>query len=145
MARQNQRQKASDLFRESTPMFGTKGTLAEVYPQIKDIIVEVQESGYGVDSWNSNRTYTKDFFPGEFIDCSNPSCFGGGFQLGSYLRRMVTEGNTELEDSKSCRGNEGSPKGRRIYRSCINTFEFKIKIQYETQPKQSVANAPKVT
>lgn len=130
MVRRDQRRKASDLFRETTPVIGTKGTLAEVYPQIKDVAVEVEESGRGVDSWNKNRCYTKESFPGEFIDCSNPSCYGGGFQLGSYLGKMLLEHLTELADSKMCRGNEGSPKGRRIYRKCLNTFKFRIKIKY---------------
>src|ERR1700686_1273253 len=103
MARRTPRQKASDLFRESTLMFGTKSTLAEAYPEIKDITVEVNESGDGVDSWNNPRTYGIDYFPGEFVDCSNPSCYGGGFQLGSYLGRMVRERQTDLEESKTCR------------------------------------------
>lgn len=105
--------------------------LAEVYPQIKDISVEVEEFGRGVDSWSKHRTYGKDDFPGEFVDCSNPACYGGGFQLGSPLAQMVRERQTEHEESKMCRGNEGSPKGRRIYRKCLNTFKYKIKIKYK--------------
>lgn len=139
MARRTPPPKASDLFRDSTPVIGSKGMLGDVYPEIKDITVEVHESGDGVDSWNKDRTYDKNYFPGEFVDCSNPSCYGGGFQLGSYLAQMVRERQTDLEDAKTCRGNEGSPKGRRIYRSCLNTFKFKIKIKYKPQRKQSPA------
>lgn len=126
----DERKKAGDLFRESMPVFGKKVSFEEAYPQIGDIVIEVEEFGKGVDSYNRRRRYTKQYLPGEFVNCSNPVCFAGGFHLGSHLHKMVSESKTELEDSELCRGNEGSPKGRRMYRKCVNTFKFKITIKY---------------
>jgi hypothetical protein len=126
-----ERKKAGDLFRESTPVFGRKTTFAEAYPEIEDIVIEVEETGDSVDSENRHRRYTTKYLPGEFINCSNPMCYGGGFHLGSYLHSMVSEQKTELEESTLCRGNEGSPKGRRIYRKCLNLFKVKINITYK--------------
>jgi len=125
------RKKASDLFRESTPLFGRKTTFAEAYPQIEDIEVEVEETGRGVESRSRSRRYTKEYLPGEFVNCSNPMCYGGGFQLGLYLHGMVSGKKTELEESALCSGNEGSPQGRRVYRKCLNLFRLKIKVTYK--------------
>jgi hypothetical protein len=46
---------------------------------------------------------------------------------------MAFEKQTHYEDSKRCRGNEGSPKGRRIYRSCIHKFIVKADIEFKTE------------
>jgi hypothetical protein len=129
-------QKASDLFNQSTPAFGRKVSFDEAYPEIEDVVVEVKENGYG--SYGASRTYAKAYFPGEFIDCSNPSCYGGGFSIGQIIYEMKRNRQTEYATSKICKGCEGSPKGRRRYRSCINVFEIKVTVKYrEDQTKLS--------
>jgi len=130
MSKRDRRQKASDVFRESEFVFVQKVSFEEAFPEIKDLTVEVEESGHGVSEWNRKRTYRKQYFPGEYIDCSNPLCYNGGFSIGSILREMVRNRQTELETSKLCQGNEGSPKGRRIYRKCMNFFKIKVSIKY---------------
>lgn len=125
------RKKAGDLLRESIPLFGRKTTFAEAYPQIEDIEVEVEETGRGVESWSRSRRYAKEYLPGEFVNCSNPMCYGGGGQLGLYLHGMVSGKKTELEESALCSGNEGSFQGRRVYRKCLNLFRLKIKVTYK--------------
>ena len=130
MSKRDRRQKASDVFRESEFVFAQKVSFEEAFPEIEDLTVEVEESGHGVSEWNRKRTYRKQNFPGEYIDCSNPLCYNGGFSIGSILREMVRNRQTELETSKLCQGNEGSPKGRRIYRKCMNFFKIKVSIKY---------------
>jgi hypothetical protein len=52
----------------------------------------------------------------------------------------LSEQKTEREFSKMCKGDEGSPKGRRKYRNCANFFKLKINIEYDppvhVDPKQ---------
>lgn len=72
------RKKANDVFRESTYLFGEKTSFAEAHPQIDDIRIEVSEQGKGVDSFNRDRLYTKRNLPGEYVNCSNSTCYGGG-------------------------------------------------------------------
>jgi hypothetical protein len=137
----DERKKAGDVFRESAYLFGEKTSFAEAHPEIEDISVEVEEHGKGVDSSNRTRTHTKSNLPGEFVSCHNPMCYGGGFQLGLYLFSMTSSKKTEFEETTLCVGNEGSPKGGRIYRRCVNTFKIKIHIIYKGAKKHDTQTA----
>ena len=136
MRRRGQRMKASDVFRESNPVFSKNVSFEVVFPEIEDIVIEVTESGKGVhhlDHSDRKLTYRKPNLPGEYVDCSNSFCYDGGISIGSIIRDMVRERVTERETSKICRGYEGSPKGRRRYRSCLNSFKVIITITYGDQ------------
>jgi hypothetical protein len=131
MSQRDERKKASDIFNESNLVFGRKVTFDEAFPQIEDLKVEVIESGHGIIGQSRKSFYRKQYFPGEYINCSNPLCYNGGFSIGSILREMVSNKQTELETTESCQGYEGSPKGRRKYKGCLNFFKIKISIKYK--------------
>lgn len=131
MSQRDIRKKASDIFRESTPFFGQKVDFDKAFPQIKDLTVEVIEYGDGIYNSQSKSIYNRGNLPGEYVNCSNPLCYNGGFSLGGILREMVRNKQTILETSKSCKGYEGSPKGRRKYGPCMNCFNIKAAIQYQ--------------
>ncbi len=124
------RQKASDIFRETNLVFSEKVSFEVAFPTIKNLSVHVEHYGHGITRWNKDRYYNKDNQPGEYIDCSNPLCYNGGFSIGSILREMIRNNEIEKIDSLLCDGNEGSPKGRRIYRKCMNMFKIRIKLEY---------------
>ena len=127
MAR-DQRQKASDVFREANYPFAEKVGFKEAFPQIAKLNAIVEQKGYGVADWNRTQTLGKGV--GEFVDCANPICYRGGFSLGNILRQMVRDRQTHQETTAVCQGYEGSPKGRRRYRSCINSFRITVDIEY---------------
>ena len=133
MSKRDERQKASDVFRESNFLFGKKVSSDEAFPQLQDWTVEVEESGRGVGDRKRKSTYGKQYFPGEYINCSNSLCYNGGFSIGLILHKMVRNKQTELETTESCKGNEGSPKGRRIYGKCMNFFKIKVSIKYKEE------------
>ena len=133
MSSRDKRQKASDVFKESNYLFSQKASFDKAFPEIQDLTVEVDELGRGITEYNRKSIYTKKYFPGEYINCSNPLCYNGGFSIGSILRNMVKNKQLELETSELCQGNEGSPKGRRIYGKCTNFFKIKISIKYQDQ------------
>lgn len=124
----NYRPKASEV---SRPVFAEKRCrFAQAYPTIETLRVDITETGdlsYGA---SKNHYYTETT-AGEYVDCSNPRCFAGGFSLGVHLGRMVWEKKTEMEVSEQCKGYEGSPKGRRRYGRCMNSFKGKITITYK--------------
>lgn len=130
------RKKASDVFQKTNYAFAEKTTFEKAFPSIDDINIEVSEDGDGVSEWRSNRYYNK-ISAGEFINCSNSLCYNGGFRLGDIIRHMVRNKLTEYETTKSCQGYEGSPKGRKRYGKCYNSFDVKIKIKYKEEQEQN--------
>jgi len=131
MSQRNERKKASDIFNESELVFVKKVPFDEAFPEIEDLKIEVEEWGDGVDELNGKSIYQKQNFPGEYIDCSNPFCYNGGFSIGKIIHKMYRNKQTELETTELCQGYEGSPKGRRKYRRCLNSFKIKVSIKYK--------------
>jgi hypothetical protein len=126
------RMKASDVFREADYAFHSGPTLSfeEAFPGIEEVLIEVDEIGDGVDRDSGRRQYTKNTFC-EYINCSNPVCYKGGFSIGTILRHMVATRQSDFETTKGCQGYEGSPKGRRYYRPCSNGFKIRVHIDYK--------------
>ncbi|MBT1247356.1 MULTISPECIES: hypothetical protein [unclassified Thermosipho (in: thermotogales)] len=131
MSNHRKRLKASDVFQNSKYVFGEKVSFEEAFLEIEDIVINVEESGRWINKWNYKRTYTKQNFPGEYIDCRNPLCYNGGFSMGAILRNMVKNRQTELETLEVCQGYEGSPKGKKFYKKCLNQFKIKVSIKYK--------------
>jgi hypothetical protein len=123
------RQKAQDVFRESKPIFGTTSSFEKAFPMVDELKVNVTEKGDGVYGASSTRSLGKQ--AGEYVDCSNPLCYNGGFQLGAILRDMTYARETQWSGSRMCQGYEGSPKGRKNYGPCWNEFEIAIEITYK--------------
>lgn len=124
------REKASDVFRNTEHMFSEKVGFEKAFPQVDELKVVVTQQGEGVSNWNCVSHYGKN--AGEYIDCRNPLCYNGGFSLGGILRAMVQQKQTHFEDKYIfCQGYEGSPKGRRKYGSCMNSFEIVVDIKYK--------------
>jgi hypothetical protein len=132
MSNRNKRPKANDIFQQSNYVFGQKVEFEEAFPQIDDITVKVRESGAGVYG-SYERTLGKTSI-GQYVNCSNPICHNGGFSLANILYSMVRERKTEHESTEICQGYEGSPKGKRVYRKCINTFRVYVSIKYKEEP-----------
>jgi hypothetical protein len=123
-----ERKKAQDIFNETNFVFKTKTTFEKIFPRIRNIKIEVKETGTG--TFNSRISHYKKESSSEYINCSNPICYNGGFKLGDIIRKMVYKNESDREGSAMCQGNEGSPKGRIIYKKCWNDFSYKIQIEY---------------
>jgi hypothetical protein len=112
-------------------MFGTPVPFDEAYPTVENITVKYRENGYMIRPYFKGlRTYTKeDLAPS--TSCNNISCKQGGFSIQSVIREMVREKQTTLNTTIGCKGHEGSPKGRRRGRACMNHAELDITIKYK--------------
>lgn len=130
----NRVMKASDIFAKSTPFFGAKSFFEDAFPEIETVSVKV-DFGYDYHLGRLVFEYNAKSLPGECIDCRNPRCFGGGFSIGEILRQMIRTGETVYNNQISCRGYEGSPKGRRRYGSCDQSFKVHIKLECKIAPK----------
>ena len=128
------RKKASDIFRETDYAFVKKVPFLEAFPELEDFRIEVRESGDKI--WGGqerSRVYTKANPPGEFVDCTNSVCYGGGVSIGEILRFMIDQGKTDDQISHGCRGHEGSAQGRRKYRTCMRSFDVKVALKYKSK------------
>ncbi len=103
----------------------------ECFPQIRDIDVEVVESGLGVGDNSRVSRYSKEDIE-EHVACSSPLCHNGGFRLADIIRNMVRRGDREFQATRECQGKRGSPRGRNKNRNCCgNSFRIKITIEYK--------------
>ena len=109
-------------------MFGQKVPFSQAFPEIADIRIEVEIGT--APSGNPKRFYSGHHLPGEYVDCDNSLCYNGGFSIGEVLRDMVRKREADREGRAICAGYEGSPKGRRKYRDCLNFFRYKVHVDY---------------
>ncbi len=125
------RRTKQDQVNEGGFLFGEPTTFEKAFPEIKNISIEFNQRGYGVYNEESKRRITDSRDIGEYLNCNNSSCQRGGFAIGQEIREMVRSKETEREKLLICEGDEGSPKGRKIGRRCINHINVKIKIKYK--------------
>jgi hypothetical protein len=131
--------KASDAYSQYSPFLGKRVPFKDAFPEMEDIKVETAESDsyepidfdkLDLFEYNHNIFGIDDIQP--VVDCHNEFCVKGGIYLDEIMREMVQKKQTHIEDSKSCAGREGSPKGRRLYRSCSHFFYYRITIKYKS-------------
>lgn len=119
--------KSSDIFNESNFVFSGKGDFEEVFPEIEGISIKVTE----VESlvWMKEQAthhLSKEGSSGEYIDCTNPFCGGGGFSMGRILRQAIQNKKEEINETEICKGME--TMGRR----CMHAFKISGSIKYKT-------------
>ncbi len=125
------RKKASEVLKDTNFVIAKKGTFAETFPEIKSATVQVTEKGsfrsHSIQS--KNCTYSEKNL-GEYIDCNNPFCYNGGFSICNIVRDMVKDNKTHDESTEICQGYKGSPKGKRNYGRCTNTWKVIVDLEY---------------
>ena len=87
------RHTAQDTVNEGGFLFGQPTTFEKSFPQIEDIKIKGIEEGYGVDQWINPRYFGKESI-GQYINCRNPFCQRGGFEIGFDIWEMVRNKET---------------------------------------------------
>lgn len=117
--------KASDIFKETNYVFGSKGNFKDAFPEIQEMFIHVTELESLIWMKEQATHYLTVERPGgEYIDCTNPSCGGGGFSMGNVLRKAINSKEEEIEQSITCLGRETS--GRR----CMHAFKISGSVKY---------------
>jgi len=125
------REKLTDIIKNTDHVFSQKvSTFSEAYPSIAKLHVEISEAAMGFGSETRQLVLTEDNFR-HAVNCSNPVCYGGGIEIGWIIHNMVSKKESDHEERQKCKGYEGSPKGRRRYRSCIHSFHVKAHVEYK--------------
>ncbi|MGA7986955.1 MAG: hypothetical protein WCB51_00995 [Candidatus Dormiibacterota bacterium] len=116
--------KADAVFSKSQLAVATKASFSEAFPSVRRARIEVAETFY-------RRTvihHLTEVNAREFVDCSNPACYGGGVSIGAILRWMVATRRSDATDTQLCGGYEGS-KRRRV-RDCPHRFTVRAELEY---------------
>ena len=127
----NDREKLTDRLNQAEHLCCRHvGSFAEAYPTIASLRVEVTESSNGSGGWQGRWSFTERDFR-HAVNCSNKTCYGGGVEIGWMIHDMARKKEADREETKICRGYEGSPKGRTRYRSCPTTFRITAHVEYK--------------
>jgi len=104
----------------SRRVFGSLRSFDEVFPELDDVVLEFVEKDFLFEkrsgTWHLHGQ-------GGLMPCGNPSCRRGGYELDRNLRQMLRAGVLQKTIEVSCRGDEGSPQGRKIGRGCERSIE----------------------
>lgn len=118
---------AQGLLSESQSILGPNTTFIDAYGSaVKSLNLTVQATPVGFGK-AATYSYSVERPPGEYCPCPNMNCSGGGFQIGYFLYRLISERKTEGEISGSCVGGE---KIGRSSRSCYYRFKAIAEIEY---------------
>lgn len=116
------------------------------FPTLNAVFIESVEVGKGTDfsigaPWPEQPTYGfKHRLSGGLVRCSNPYCNRGGYEIDMDVHNLIRENAESREFRKACRGDEGSPKGRRIGRRCLNYLRYRITLEYKQQNQSAGAD-----
>jgi hypothetical protein len=113
---------------ELRPFLGPGVSFHVAYPTVESATVRFTETDFGDDPkvmyWNLTD--------GPRIPCRNAACQRGGYNVEYLVGEMIRNQIECKTIDMSCNGDEGSPKGRKIGRSCDMSMEGTINVKYKT-------------
>jgi len=124
------------LRERGTPFIGTRTSFASAYPTVERAIVRFTETDFG----DNPRERVHDLADGPRAACGNPRCQRGGYDFELQFAEMVRHGIESDAVNVSCRGDEGTPKGRRIGQSCLMSMTGMINVKYMKPTEPADAN-----
>jgi hypothetical protein len=114
----------------SKRVFGRLAAFDEVFPELEDAVYEFVEKDFVFQkrkgTWHINGQ-------GGVMPCGNPSCRRGGYELDRDIRQMLRAGVLTKTIDLTCRGDEGSPQGRKIGRRCERSAEGTLTLRLKAQ------------
>ena len=115
------------LREQGIPFLGTRISFGSAYPTVERAYVRFTETEFG----SNPRERVHSLAGGPRAACSNPCCERGGYDFEFQVMEMVRQRIETEAVEISCRGDEGTPKGRRIGRDCLMSMKGTITIQYK--------------
>ena len=109
-------------------------TFERAFPTLETVTIASYETGKGVRTFGlePRKTYAVARpLRGGLVPCSNPRCYGGGYEVDHILSEMVSERLTEKEYVQDCPGEERSPKRRRTGMPCFNALHYRLTVKYK--------------
>jgi hypothetical protein len=133
--------KATDLWceAEGQTLGGRRVPFEKAFPTIANVVIRVE------DGLGSVRVFRKGEF-GEYIDCTEPYCDGGGVSIGSIIRQMVSDRAPHHTTTEVCCGQERNPgRGRRpggVRGPCTKVYKISVDLEFtQLSPPNEEADA----
>jgi len=104
------------------------------FPTIEDIIVEVTESCEG--PWGGGKRVFQKGDLWEYVDCSKPECYGGGFSIDQIIEDMIGKKEAKREATEFCMGTLILSPGGQRKSPCDGIFQVQVQIKYKPAPVQ---------
>lgn len=126
--RQNEEQKR----KKRMALYDTR-RISEVYPEVEQIQIAYEvEHGSVFGSRKENHTviYRPDHTCNFKVECLNPECTYGFFDLKNEVWSMIHSEQTELSSEMNC---EGSESPDHMYQRCDGRLKYKVTISYRTE------------
>ena len=111
-------------------VFMDEGPFEQAFPTLSDAVAEYVEWDYAIKK-RAGTWHVKEL--GGLMACANERCRRGGYEIDREIHRMIRERLTEKKVRLLCRGDAGSPKGRRKGRRCTCALDAVIRIAYKNQ------------
>jgi hypothetical protein len=115
------------LRERTVPFYAMPSTFAAAFPTVDLAIVRFTETDFGQDP----HIRVHNLADGPRLACGNPRCNRGGYDFALQLAEMVRQRLTSEDVDMSCRGDEGSPKGRNKGQNCLMSIQGEITIKYK--------------
>jgi hypothetical protein len=111
---------------------GCYSTLAERFPQLKSLIVDLGYYDSGGVTKNSQIKYTPNLTHARSVfrvDCPNQGCVGGDFDLTDELAKAVTQHRTTVAGEMACQGWQSKTTIDTVH--CHNILRYTLNAVYE--------------
>ena len=125
----------------SRRVFLKSGPFQKAFPKLESAVVEYSEYRPGGESAEGYRRMHDLRTYGGLLPCGNPLCRRGGYELDLKVHEMVRNAVDVQEFTLSCRGDEGSAKGRKRGRRCDRCIKARAKLVFKQNPPSAPSSA----
>lgn len=111
--------------------FNGVSTFKTAFPDLQDATIEWREKQGPYDERNTDLRktgYRRGNFTHGLLQCSNPDCHEGGYQVDRLIADMLAVGETEREGILLCTGREVGEEARRGPVRCPHRIAYRATI-----------------
>jgi hypothetical protein len=120
------------LSRSGRIFVGPPTTFENAFPTLEDAVIEYAEGDILRQGKELNRVASMKRVGGQ-LRCSNSSCYRGGYEFDFDAHDMVRNKLVSRRLRKTCQGDEGTPKGRKQGRQCLNSIDARLRLVYKPE------------
>ena len=119
------------------PFLSNNVSFSEAYPDIEEFEMWIEVKDLTGKVRGTHHFSKGSENPPAHVDCGNPQCREGGWNISEIINPLYHDKVHEKEDSLACRGYEKIGFAKNATRSCCTIARYKVKIKYKQSKGQS--------